>query len=379
VTRGFTIKKIICFLLIPVIALGVIAAAMPANAFLEKEKAKIHFKIIELKRKEKIEIKKLTKSQQNLENTKQNISVCQNKLQTSQSHLEHLQNKLSTLNDTQSKVADKAGSRIKKIYQGERFSVLNLIFSSTDLNTFLDRVYYQKILADKDKNLLNDLRTRAKEINHSKIAVISEKNNISSTLSVMNQKKEELNSSIKSSQFLINKLRTDRSTYEKAQVELEYLSNRLESQLRHSKVTKMIANSDFIKPIFGSITSPFGWRRHPIFGSRRFHTGVDISGSYGTPIKASNTGKVIYTGWYGGYGKVVIVDHGNMKVGTYKGERFSTLYAHMSSIAVGQGTAVQKGQVVGYEGMTGYSTGPHLHFEVRIEGKPNNPARFVRL
>ena len=141
----------------------------------------------------------------------------------------------------------------------------------------------------------------------------------------------------------------------------------------------MVANSKFIRPIAGSITSPFGWRRHPIFGSRRFHTGVDISTSYGTPIKASNDGKVIFSGWYGGYGKVVIIDHGNMNVGSHKGKRFSTLYAHMSSTAVGNGSNVRKGQIVGYEGTTGYSTGPHLHFEVRINGKPNNPGNFVRL
>jgi len=379
VHRGFTIKLFVNLLLIDALIICICGISLPAKAFYEKEKAKISFKIFELKKKEKIEIKKLTKSQQSLENTNQTIEVCEDKLENSKYHLQNLQIKLSTLSSAQAKVAESAGVRIRKIYQGERINVLNLVFSSTDLSTFLDRVYFQKILADKDKNILNNLRARAREINRSKTAVESQKTYIASTLNVMNQKKEELHSSIKSSQFLINKLRTDRNTYEKAQQELEYLSSKLENQIRRSKTTKMIANSDFIKPIVGSITSPFGWRRHPIFGGRRFHTGVDLSGRYGTPIKASNSGKVIYTGWYGGYGKVVIIDHGNMNVGSYKGERFSTLYAHMSSIAVGVGSQIRKGQVVGHEGMTGYSTGPHLHFEVRIEGKPNNPARFVRM
>jgi murein DD-endopeptidase MepM/ murein hydrolase activator NlpD len=353
---------------------GVLIYSSPASAWYEKERAKISNKIKELKQKEKIEIKKLTKTQMNLENTKKNIYTYQDKLEDSRANLQHLENKLGRLETQQNAVAVSAGKRIRELYKGERVSSLHLIFESKDVNSFLDRLYYQKILAKQDKTLLHDIRQRAMQINESKRSVEYEKNNIASTLSVMNQKKAQLNSSIKTSQFMINKLRTDRATYEKAQQELEYLSNRLANQIRHSKATKMVSNNKFMRPLAGAITSPFGWRRHPIFGSRRFHTGVDISSSYGSPIKASNDGKVIYSGWYGGYGKVIIVDHGN-----YKGRRFSTLYAHLSSTAVGTGSIVKKGQVVGYEGTTGYSTGPHLHFEVRIEGTPNNPLSFVRM
>lgn len=89
-------------------------------------------------------------------------------------------------------------------------------------------------------------------------------------------------------------------------------------------------------------------------------------------IRASNSGKVIYAGWYGGYGKVVILDHG-----TVNGHPITTLYAHMSTIKARQGQFVQKGEVVGYEGTTGYSTGPHCHFEVRVNGKPNNPLNYI--
>ena len=84
---------------------------------------------------------------------------------------------------------------------------------------------------------------------------------------------------------------------------------------------------------------------------------------------ASDSGRVIFNGWYGGYGKVVIVDHGR---------NYSTLYAHLSRINASRGENIQKGQVVGYEGQTGYSTGPHLHFEVRRDGKPQNPLNYLR-
>jgi len=372
-------KTLILFLIINILTVGILGFSLPAKSAYEKEKANILNKIFELKKKEKVEIKNLTSKQKNLEETKNNIQECQNKLESSRSNLKHLKRKLNKLSEEQEDVANSAGKRIRELYKGERINILHLIFASNDMGTFLDRIYYQKIIAKKDKTILDNLRNRAKEIDQSRMSIEYEKNNIASNLNIMNQKKEHINSSIKSSQYLINKLRTDRATYEKAQQELEYLSNKLENQIRRSRITKMIANSKFIKPLAGSITSPFGWRRHPIFGSRRFHTGVDISTSYGTSIKASNGGKVIYSGWYGGYGKVVIIDHGNMDCGSNKGKRFSTLYAHMSSISVGNGSNVTKGQIIGREGTTGYSTGPHLHFEVRIEGKPNNPANFVRL
>lgn len=376
--KGFK-KSLILFLAINIFIAGILLAQTPAKAAYEKEKAKISFKIFELKRKEKVEIKNLTTKQKNLEETKNNIKYCQNKLETSKSNLETLEHKLNRLSNEQGMAAESAGSRIREIYKGERINTLHLIFAANDMGTFLDRIYYQKILAQKDKSILNDLRAKSRRVNQSRRAVVNEKNNIASTLNYMNVKKQQLNSSIKTSQDLINKLRTDRATYEKAQQELEYLSNKLENQIRHSETTKMLANSKFIKPITGIITSPFGWRIHPIFRSRRFHTGVDISGPYGRSIKASNDGKVIYSGWYGGYGKVVIIDHGNMDCGSHKGQRFSTLYAHMSSTSVGVGSFIKKGDVIGREGTTGYSTGPHVHFEVRIEGKPNNPLSFVRI
>lgn len=123
-----------------------------------------------------------------------------------------------------------------------------------------------------------------------------------------------------------------------------------------------------VRPVPGAITSAFGYRLHPILGYQRLHTGVDMRASYGTPIVSGADGVVIYAGPRGGYGNTVMVDHGGGMV---------TLYAHQSSIAVANGQAVSGGQVVGYVGSTGLSTGPHLHFEVRINGAPVNPAPYL--
>ncbi len=121
-------------------------------------------------------------------------------------------------------------------------------------------------------------------------------------------------------------------------------------------------------PVSGPVVSSFGWRIHPILGYRKFHTGIDIAVGYGVPIHSSAAGTVIYASWMGGYGNVIIVDHG---------DGLSTLYAHQSSLAVGGGARVARGQTVGYVGSTGFSTGPHLHYEVRVNGNPVDPMGYL--
>lgn len=117
-------------------------------------------------------------------------------------------------------------------------------------------------------------------------------------------------------------------------------------------------------PISGRITSGFGPRFHPILGYQRFHAGVDFAATYGSPIAASADGRVVSAGWHGGYGQLVAVVHGG---------GIETLYGHMSRIAARPGEMVRQGQIIGYVGSTGLSTGPHLHYEVLKNGRPVNP------
>lgn len=342
---------------------------------IENKRKQAKEKINELKRKENLEIGKLQKSQERLEETKNDIEFYEAKLDNARAKLARLETQLWKAQAEQREVGRLAGERLKQIYKGERITILHLIFAAQDLNTFLDRVYYQKRLATADKKMLQDLRAKTKQIEAVKYSVASEQNNINHTIALMNMKKQQIAESINVSKVLINKLRTDRATYEQAERELEQQSRRLAAMLERAyrKSSGSIkVTTGFMRPVSGIITSPFGWRRHPIFKSRSFHTGVDIGAPNRTPIRAANSGKVVFAGWYGGYGKVVIVNHGS-----YQGRPTSTLYAHLSSIAVGVGTNLQKGQVVGYEGTTGYSTGPHLHFEVRLDGNPTNPMSYI--
>jgi murein DD-endopeptidase MepM/ murein hydrolase activator NlpD len=120
----------------------------------------------------------------------------------------------------------------------------------------------------------------------------------------------------------------------------------------------------FIWPVRGPITSPFGMRTDPVTGRYALHSGIDIGVDYGTPIRAAADGLIIYVGWYGGYGNLITIDNG---------DSYSTLYAHCSAMYVSVNQRVQRGQVIGAVGATGYATGPHLHFEIRKNGVPIDP------
>jgi murein DD-endopeptidase MepM/ murein hydrolase activator NlpD len=116
------------------------------------------------------------------------------------------------------------------------------------------------------------------------------------------------------------------------------------------------------------VTSSFGWRSHPIFGDARLHAGIDLRGSVGTPVLAAGDGIVVYAAFQPGYGNVVVIDHGRA---------VATLYAHQSRMGVRVGQTVKRGQVIGSVGATGYATGPHLHFEVRLAGAPVDPVPWL--
>jgi murein DD-endopeptidase MepM/ murein hydrolase activator NlpD len=128
-------------------------------------------------------------------------------------------------------------------------------------------------------------------------------------------------------------------------------------------VDARVSGSGLIWPVRGPVTSPYGQR----WG--RLHAGIDIGAGTGVPIRAAKAGEVVFSGTMSGYGNVVVIDHGG---------GFSTLYAHQSRTAAGDGAGVSQGQVIGYVGSTGNSTGPHLHFETRVGGSPQNPMRYLR-
>ena len=152
---------------------------------------------------------------------------------------------------------------------------------------------------------------------------------------------------------------------------IQYSGNQPDQDIgKMVKKIDKLAITPSIWPTSGEVTSGFGWRNSPWGGSSELHPGIDIANSMGTPIFATADGVVVQSGWSGGYGNIVQIEHGN---------GIETIYGHNSRIVVNVGQSVKKGQVISYMGSTGRSTGPHVHYEVRVNGTAIDPIRFLVL
>ncbi len=360
------------------ICLGIFFSLFVPQAFAEQsveaKKKQLQAQIKKSKWLESLETNKLYKNQQKLENAKSTLVESEEQVLQAQKELNGMQAKLERASAEYESLNSVLANHIRTVFKSQRKAFFELLISSEDINMLVDRVYFQKIILKDDYQRMSSAKKKAQEIALLKYNIESRKRNYERSVASINSQKAYIQKAIAKNESMINKLRTDRVAYKKAEDDLirqsEQISKYINKTVKNDNTN--IAASGFIKPIGGRITSPFGWRTHPIFNTRTFHSGVDIGGPNYGAIQASNSGKVIFTGWYGGYGKVVIIEHGNIQ-----GKPTSTLYAHMSSIKAVNGQMVKKGQVIGYEGTTGYSTGPHCHFEVRVNGKPNNPLNYI--
>lgn len=165
-----------------------------------------------------------------------------------------------------------------------------------------------------------------------------------------------------------NALGAARAQHDQAESALQAESDRIAQLANEAGSGPALGDGTFIRPVPGPITSRFGYRTDPVTGGTGFHGGIDIGALCGTPIKAAGTGSVISAGANGGYGNMTLISHGN---------GLATLYGHQSSINVAAGQSVTQGQVIGYVGSTGKSTGCHLHFEVRVGGTPVDPTGYL--
>lgn len=367
------LKKIFIFFIVMLVGnMSLLCSADQLKNIQQKQKA-AHEKINKLKNLEKLEKSKLSKNQRKYEQASTSLQRYKNQKVTLEYQLAQLEKDLNSSVAELNNSTIQMRKRIRQVFKNQRTGMFELILTAKDLNSLLDVVYFEKIVLKKDYAKIAAIRVKSQKIAAMKRELERKKVALAQSIQDMDAQQKNIKNAIAQNQNMINKYKTDRRSYEKAERELARQSASLQSMIaRNSSSDVRISSSGFLRPIGGRITSPFGWRTHPIFNSRTFHSGVDIAGPNRGSIKASNSGKVIYSGWYGGYGKVVIVDHGKVN-----GQPTTTLYAHMSSIKVGNGQYVNKGDVLGYEGTTGYSTGPHVHFEVRINGKPNNPLNYI--
>ena len=326
----------------------------------------------------KNERNKLNNNQQKLEKAQVQLRTSTQRYNSLMFNLNSMERQLNAALIEFKNIDSEMKSRIRQVFKHQRYGMFELILSANDVNSLMDMFYFEKIVIQDDYKRMQAVKTKADEIAVLKAQVEQQKRSVEASIRDIKTQRATIQGSIAENKNMIQRLQNDKAYYERSERELAKQSENIQNMIagvtkKNGPSTVKVSSTGFIYPISGRISSPFGWRTHPIFKSRIFHSGIDIAGPNGGAIKASNDGKVIFSGWYGGYGKVVILDHGIIN-----GQPITTLYAHMSAITVSNGQTVKKGQTIGREGSTGYSTGPHCHFEVRVNGKPTNPMNYIR-
>ncbi|MDD3115250.1 MAG: peptidoglycan DD-metalloendopeptidase family protein [Anaerovibrio sp.] len=263
--------------------------------------------------------------------------------------------------------------RVRDIYINGQVSYVDVLFGAKDFSDFMTRMDVLKRLIKRDYNLIMKVKHDKEVVLTARVQLEKDKAEADALVADAESKKALVEDKKAEQQVLLDQAVYDRDTSERAYEELLAASKEVANMIRRSQYASAYSGATpgaggMIWPLDGSVTSEFGWRTHPIFGTARFHSGLDIGGDYGMPIYAAASGTVIYAGWISGYGNAVIIDHGG---------GVTTLYGHNESLNVSEGQSVSQGQVIAMCGSTGNSTGPHCHFEVRENGEPVSPYGYL--
>ena len=293
-------------------------------------------------------------------------------LDATEERIDENEAKLQVLNKDFAKKRSQLAKRVRDIYINGQISYLDVLFGAKDFQDFFTRMDLLKRVIEQDYGLVQVVFAEKTAIEQSQKALETDRAAKEKLVQSAAERKKEAEKKQSAKQAIIDKMETDRATQERIINENLAASKEVEQMIRNSRyqpASPALSGGGALNwPLGGPITSPFGWRVHPITGASRFHSGIDIGGDYGDTIHAAGTGVVSYAGWISGYGYAVIIDHGG---------GISTLYGHNQALLVSEGQSVSQGQPIAECGSTGNSTGPHCHFEVRVDGEPVNPMGYL--
>jgi murein DD-endopeptidase MepM/ murein hydrolase activator NlpD len=361
---------------LPLATLGVMPAHATSSYQLQQQKRQIDSKRSYVRQKKsesyqkaRLHSSRLLEKQRELVTAKRNLAQQELALSATRTQLQQLEADLDRTVGEVTLLKATASKRVRRIYMGERLNILQMVLQANDMASLLDRIYYHQKMVGQDKLLLKQVQTKTDLLKRQKLALDSQRTKIAGSISNIQVLQRSISGKMQEEDRLRAKYWNDAKQYERMERQLLAESSNVTRQLR-SLGRGAVAKSTgrFMWPLQGTLTSRFGYRTHPIHGTKLMHTGLDIARPTGTPIQAADGGSVVFAGWRGGYGKAIIINHGG---------GLATLYGHLSSISVSSGQSVGKGQTIGRVGSTGYSTGPHLHFEVRSNGSPVNPMSYL--
>ena len=308
----------------------------------------------------------ITQSQDELNNINIKIDELSNEIEENETKLEKIEKEFNEMQDL-------LDARVIAVYEAPKLQFLDIMLSSNNFSDFLANYYAMKELLEYDTELLNKVKTQKKEMEETKEKLASEKQEIISSKQTEQKKSQVLSNTKKAREYYISKLSTEEKELQKQIDEYNFQVAEIEAEIKMLALNSI--SSDYIGgvmqwpvPGYTTLTSEYGMRVHPITGAYKLHTGIDIGAPMGTRFVAAANGVVSKATFNVAYGNMVIIDHGG---------GVQTLYAHGSEILVQIGQVVSSGTEILRVGSTGYSTGPHAHFEIRIDGQTINPIDYL--
>jgi len=262
--------------------------------------------------------------------------------------------------------------RLRAMEEAGDVSYISILMQANDFSDFLGRISIISDIAASDQRVISELQIARDEIVVQKELLELEKIEQQNSRQLLADAQNELTQQYKELDSLMAELEADEREYlkatDEADKEMERLQKEIAAQIaadqRRKRTEYVGGKMAWPAPQFTRASSPYGMRLHPVLRVNRFHTGIDLAAPTGSPIVAANDGTVLRAEWNGGYGNCVVIDHGG---------GIATLYAHASRLLVKKGQNVKKGDTIALIGSTGTSTGPHLHFEVLVDGKHVKP------
>lgn len=368
------------FLVIP---LAVVAQKKPSLNQLKQELKKIE------KQKDKAQ-DQLDAAKEVIRDVRAEIEGVDSRLEDAESTLEKTAEQLSVAQKRQNELVGsllaanlelenkqaEVRRRLRSMYMRGQESTLSALLGLADSGDIASRQFILDRIAKRDRKLFEEfvvVRNRIEKEKKEQDALVA---SVNSMLQTQKAKQDQLEKARADKVALMDSLKDRKDEMERIVKQFDEDSQKIEDQvnermraaIKTGKSLPPMGDGRFGPPAAGRITSRFGMRFHPILKYNRMHNGIDFGGGYGAPVYATGSGVVISTSKLGGYGNAIIIEHGR---------GMSSVYGHLSRIMVSSGSTVKRGQRIGSIGSSGLSTGPHLHFEIRQNGRPVNPAAYL--
>lgn len=392
INKNTAIRFLIFILILAVMAGSIVIVPQHSSLYaqsledeleqVKKEREEANKKIEEVKKQEQAYLKQVNEVETQLLSSLSQLDDLNTKLAEAKSDIDKTTIELVLKEQDLNKIEEELNGklailnrRIASIYKNRDGNVLEILLKAEDFIEFISRLKLMNLIAQQDAEIIKEIKDKRTSNLTIKKAILDlrEKQKdrqaeVAKLVSQAEKKQAEVESIYNEKSNLLSDTRANKNALLSMQKDLE---------IRESEITRILESykygnapgDKFMWPVSGRLASGFGMRRHPILGTVRLHAGIDLVAPSGTLVKAADGGQIIQAGYDGGYGYSIIVYHGG---------GFSTVYAHLSRILVAVGQNVARGEVIGLVGATGWATGPHLHFEVRINGAVQNPLGYLQ-